>query len=434
MKRKITAKLLQWKKSDKRKPLLMYGARQVGKTYIINEFGRNNYQNVIYVNLEVNLAVAADFNRDISPGHIIQCLEVFYQQQILPEKTLIFFDEIQSCERALTALKYFCEEAPEYHVIAAGSLLGVAIKREKYSFPVGKVDLMHMYPLDMEEFLYALDQELLITAIKDSFTNNQALPQSLHEMSMGYYKEYLIIGGMPAVINEYIKSKQLLNAASEQALIINTYIADMAKYATPTETTKIMAAFQSIPMQLAKDNRKFQYKVVQRGGSAAIFGASIDWLCAAGIVIKCNKIEHGMLPLSVYQDLSSFKLYLSDVGLLTFKSGMPIHNILTTITSNNTFIGAMAENYVANQLKVNWHELYYWASAHTAEIDFVIQEQDKIIPIEVKANEHTKSKSLSVYREIYKPEYAIRIAAKNFGFENGIKSVPLYAVFCIQPT
>lgn len=434
MKRKITAKLLKWKNSENRKPLLMYGARQVGKTYIINEFGRNNYQNILYVNLETNLAIAADFNSDISPQHIIKSLEVFYQQKILPETTLIFFDEIQSCERALTALKYFCEDAPEYHVIAAGSLLGVAIKREKYSFPVGKVDLLHMYPLDMEEFLYALDQGPLIAAIKDGFANNQALPQSLHEMAMSCYKEYLIIGGMPAVINEYLRSRRLLNAANEQSLIINTYIADMAKYATPTETTKIMAAFQSIPMQLAKDNHKFQYKVVQRGGSASIFGVSVDWLCAAGIVIKCNKIDHGLVPLSVYQDLSSFKLYFSDVGLLTFKSGMPIHNILTTIESNNTFIGAIAENYVANQLKVNRYELYYWASAHTAEVDFVIQDQDKIIPIEVKANEHTRSKSLSVYKGMYKPDYAIRIAAKNFGFENGVKSVPLYAVFCIQPT
>ncbi len=432
MKRKITSKLLQWKNNPQRKPLLMYGARQVGKTYVINEFGRNNYENVVYVNLETNLTLAADFNNDISPQHIINCLEIFYKQKIIPQKTLIFFDEIQSCERALTSLKYFCENAGEYHIIAAGSLLGVALNREKYSFPVGKVDLLHMYPLDMEEFLWAMGRESLAEQIRACFLESKPLSQMLHEAAMNFYKEYLIIGGMPAVINEYCLNHRLLDAVNVQSLIVNTYIADMAKYATPSETTKIMAAFQSIPGQLAKDNRKFQYKVVARGGSASIFGASIDWVCAAGLVIKCNKVEHGKLPLAVYQDFSSFKLYMGDVGLLTFKSGMPAHNILTTIENNNTFIGAITENYVAGQLQAYWSELYYWNSVHTAEIDFIIQDQDKIIPIEVKSGVHTKSRSLSVYKAIYKPEYVIRISAKNFGFENAIKSGPLYAVFCIE--
>lgn len=254
----------------------------------------------------------------------------------------------------------------------------------------------------------------------------------LHDTAMNFYKEYLIIGGMPAVINEYRASHRLLDAANIQSLIVNTYIADMAKYATPTETTKIMAAFQSIPAQLAKDNRKFQYKVVQRGGSASIFGASIDWLCAAGLVIKCPKITQGKLPLVAHQDFSSFKLYMGDVGLLTFKSGMSAHNILTSIEANNNFVGAITENYVAGQLQTHFNELYYWDSAHTAEIDFIIQDQNKVIPIEVKASVHTKSRSLSVYKGLYKPEYALRISAKNFGFENAVKSVPLYAVFCID--
>lgn len=432
MKRKITTKLLQWKNSDKHQPLLLYGARQVGKTYVINEFGQNNYDNIIYVNFETNSAIAADFNTDITPQHLINCLEIFYKQKITPGKTLIVFDEIQYCERALTSLKYFCEDAPEHHIIAAGSLLGVALKREKYSFPVGKVDLLHMYPLDMEEFLWAMGRESLAEEIRVCFKENKALSHMLHEAAIGLYKEYLIIGGMPAVINVYCTNHRLLDAANEQSKIIDTYIADMAKYASPEETTKIMATFQSIPAQLAKDNRKFQYKIVQRGGSASMFGVSIDWLCAAGLVIKCTKVEHGQLPLAVYQDVSSFKLYMADVGLLTFKSGMPVHNILTTIETNNTFIGAITENYVATQLRVNWKDVYYWDSAHTAEIDFVIQDQEQIIPIEVKASIHTKSRSLSVYRGKYKPAYVIRISAKNFGFENDIKSVPLYAVFCIE--
>ena len=431
MKRRITINLSEWKNSSRRQPLLVYGARQVGKTYVINEFGRNNYENVIYVNFEANLTVAADFSRDISPEHIINCLEIFYKQKIVPGKTLIFFDEIQLCERALTSLKYFCENAPEYHIIAAGSLLGVAFNRDKSSFPVGKVDLCHLYPLDFEEFLWAVGREMLAGEIRGCYANNSPLSSMLHEAALNLYKEYLIVGGMPAVVNEYCNSHRLLDAASVQALIINTYTADMVKYATPAETTKIMAAFQSIPAQLAKNNRKFQYKVIQRGGSASIFGSSIDWLCAAGLVVKCNKVERGYMPLAAYQDFSSFKLYMGDVGLLTLKSGMSAHNILTAIEDNNTFIGAIVENYVAVQLRVNRSELYYWDSAHTAEIDFIIQDGDEIIPIEVKSSAHTRSRSLSVYKAKYSPPYAIRISAKNFGFENQIKSVPLYAVFCI---
>ncbi|MFH0763954.1 MAG: AAA family ATPase [Candidatus Omnitrophota bacterium] len=431
MKRKITIKLSEWKDSSRRQPLLVYGARQVGKTYVINEFGRNNYENVVYVNFETNLTVAADFSNDISPEHIINCLEIFYKQKIVPGKTLIFFDEIQSCERALTSLKYFCETAPEYHIIAAGSLLGVAFNRDKGSFPVGKVDMLHLYPLDLEEFLWAAGRETLTEEIRGCYANNNSLSTMLHDAALNLYKEYLIVGGMPAVVNEYCKSKRLLDAANVQALIVDTYIADMAKYAAPAETTKIMAAFQSIPAQLAKDNRKFQYKIIQRGGSASIFGASIDWLCAAGLVIKCNKVEHGYMPPAAYQDFSSFKLYMGDVGLLTLKSGMSAHNILTAIEDHNTFIGAIVENYVADQLRVHRNELYYWDSAHTAKIDFIIQDGDKIIPVEVKSSAHTRSRSLSVYKEKYAPAYAIRISAKNFGLENQIKSVPLYAVFCI---
>lgn len=431
MKRKITAKLFEWKSSSRRQPLIVYGARQVGKTYVINEFGRNNYENVIYVNFETSLIVAADFNNDISPEHIINCLEIFYKQKIVPGKTLIFFDEVQSCERALTSLKYFCENAPEYHIIAAGSLLGVAFNRGKSSFPVGKVDMLHLYPLDFEEFLWAVDRETLVEEIRGCYADNNPLSAMLHDTALNLYKEYLIVGGMPAVVNEYCNNQRLLDAANAQAQIVDAYIADMAKYAAPAETTKIMAAFQSIPAQLAKDNRKFQYKVIQKGGSASIFGASIDWLCAAGLVVKCNKVEHGYMPLAAYQDFSSFKLYMGDVGLLTLKSGMAAHNILTSVENHNTFIGAIVENYVACQLRVHWSGLYYWDSAHTAKIDFIIQYQDKIIPVEVKSSAHTRSRSLSVYKEKYAPPYAIRISAKNFGFENDVKSVPLYAVFCI---
>lgn len=435
MRRKITSHLLEWKEQGpKRKPLILYGARQVGKTYIVKEFGLENYKNVVYVNFETNLSIAGDFERNISPELIINRLELYYNAKIIPGETLIFFDEIQACERALTSLKYFCEDAPEYHIIAAGSLLGVAINREKYSFPVGKVDLATLYPLDFEEYLWALGRESLVEEIKNGYQANMPLSEALHNLALELYKEYLIVGGMPAAVEAYIKNNRILDSGNEQRLILDTYIADMAKYATSAETTKIMAAFNSIPAQLAKDNKKFQYKVVQRGGSATIFGASIDWLCASGVVIKCNKIEHGFMPPSVYQVFSSFKLYMSDPGLLTLKSGISPHNILNTIEANNTFVGAIAENYVAAALQANGFDLYYWESENKAEMDFVIQDGEMIIPIEVKAGTNTRSRSVAVYCSKYNPPFTIRISAKNFGYENGIKSVPLYAVFCIRKT
>ncbi len=432
MRRKIMQKLIEWKsRGEKRMPLILHGARQVGKTYIINEFGRVNYQDVIYVNFEINLNIARDFDTNITPEYLLNSLEAHFNRKIIPGETLIFFDEIQSCERALTSLKYFCENAPEYHVIAAGSLLGVAVNREKYSFPVGKADLLTLYPLDFEEFLWALEMDKLLEEIKQCYKNNTSISELLHQTALDLYKNYLIVGGMPAAVSAYLRERRLIDAGEVQDRILNAYIADMAKYASTSETAKIMAAFNSIPAQLAKDNRKFQYKVVQQGGTASIFGASIDWLCAAGVVVKCNKIEHAFMPPAVYQNFASFKLYMGDTGLLTLKSGISTHNILNSIEVNNTFVGAIAENYTAVSLQTNGYILYYWESGSQAEIDFVIQNDDKIIPIEVKAGTHTRSRSLPVFKAQYAPPYAIRVSARNFGYENGIKSVPLYAVFCI---
>lgn len=424
--------LIKWKeKGAARKPLIIHGARQVGKTYTINEFGRLYYTSVVYVNFETNRTVASYFEGDISPERIIRYLEASFETEILPEKTLIIFDEIQLCERALTSLKYFCEMANEYHIISAGSLLGVAINREKYSFPVGKIEMKTLYPLDFEEFLWAIGKDRLCFEIKNSYETDTALPENLHTMALELYKIYLIVGGMPSSVVEYAKKGKLISVSDIQNDILNSYISDMAKYATNTESVKIRAAYNSIPTQLAKENKKFQYKLVQKGSTATIFGVAIDWLNASGIVLKCTKIEHGFMPLTAYQDFSSFKLYMSDVGLLTVKSGISQQMILSPIDTNNTFSGAITENYVAQALQTNGYNLYYWESKSIAEIDFVIQKDNLIIPIEVKAGTNTRSRSLAVYLSKYKTDYAIRISAKNFGFENGIKSVPLYSVFLI---
>ncbi len=432
MRRKITELLFKWKnKKTGRMPLLLYGARQVGKTYILQEFGRNNYKNVAYINLETNQSVSSFFTENIEPQRIIRYLEVSTGERIIPGDTLVILDEIQTCERALTSLKYFNESAPEYHIVGAGSLLGVAINREKSSFPVGNVDSFTLFPFDFEEFLLALGEEALTYEIRNSFIQNDALPSALHIKALDLYKLYLIIGGMPKSILEYTQTKSLLTVYDVQNEILNNYIADMAKYSSNTESVKIRAAYNSIPMQLAKENKKFQYKIVQKGGTSSIFGASLDWLEFAGVILKCQRITQGFMPISVYSDLSSFKLYMSDVGLLTMKSGISPQTILMAGEIDNMFLGAVTENYVAQCFASNGHGLYYWTNNGTAELDFVLQRDNEIISLEVKTGRHTRSRSLGIFNEKYKPSYSIRISSKNFGFENNIKSVPLYAVFCI---
>jgi len=432
MKRKVLEQFISWKNSPKRMPLVVNGARQVGKTFIIKEFGKLHFSNVVYVNLETNLAVNSYFETDITPLRIIQFLETATNTRIIAGETLIVLDEIQSCARALTSLKTFCEEAPEFHIVAAGSLLGVAVNRENFSFPVGKVDEISMFPMDFEEFLWATDKVKLGEEIRNHFGTIQAFPEILHIQALELYKQYLIVGGMPAVVREFIETKSLITATEIQGRILNEYIADMAKYATATTSVKIRACYNSIPAQLAKENKKFQYKTVQKGGTASIFGEAIEWLNFAGVVLKSQKINHGFLPIAVYADLSDFKLYMGDVGMLTMKSGMPHQLIMSDIEEDNGFLGMLSENYVAQALISNGFPLYYWKNENTAELDFVLQIEGKVIPVEVKKGNRTKSISMIMFVDKYNCPYSIRISKKNFGFENNIKSVPFYAVFCID--
>ena len=427
MKRKIEEQLLAWKnKTAGRLPLIVNGARQVGKTYILRKFGEEQFKNVVYINLETNLTIASYFNDNIAPERLLRYLEASTGERIIPGETLIIFDEIQSCERAL---KYFCEETPEFHIAAAGSLLGVAINRQHYSFPVGKVETITLYPLDFEEYLWARGKELLCGEIRTAYETMEPLPDALHQEAIELYREYLIIGGMPACINAFLKSGSFLDVPLVQNEILDNYIADMAKYASNTDSVKIRACYNSIPAQLAKDNKKFQSKVVQKGGSATLFGASIEWLNLAGVVLKCQRINQAFEPIAVYADLSAFKLYMGDVGLLTMKSGLSQQTVLSG--EGNTFMGAVTENYVAQQLAAKGYDLYYWESSSTAELDFVLQKGNQIIGIEVKKGEHVRSRSLSVFVDSYKPAYSIRLSLKNFGEKDGLKSVPLYAAFCI---
>lgn len=430
MKRKIIDDLIKWKESKNRKPLIIHGARQVGKTYIIKQFGKENYENLIYVNFETNKEFSSQISDSIEVKYILNKLELFFGEKIIPGKTLIFFDEIQANERALTSLKYFYEDAPEYHVIAAGSLLGIAINRKNYSFPVGKVQMINMYPISFQEFLVAMGRENLIGEIRRHFANNERMDKDIHELCLKLYRTYLVVGGMPEVVQTYLTEGKTIAAIDVQTMILESYERDMTKYADNSLSNKIISAFDSIPVQLAKDNQKFQYKVISKGGSSSIFGEAILWLKNSGIVNQVNKVTPE-LPLEMHKDLTSFKLYMSDVGLFVNKAKYPLYQIDLNTQPTMISMGPLTEHYVANELKVNGYELYYWESNGKAELDFLIQKNTDIVPIEVKTSVHTKSRSLDIYMKNYNPNYAIRISEKNFGLENNIKSVPLYAVFCI---
>lgn len=431
MYRKISEYLEQWKESPHRKPLIVQGARQVGKTYSILEFGRTHYENVVYFNFETNPRLNQTFDEDISPAYLIPVLSHIAGQTIVTEKTLIVFDEVQLCERALTSLKYFCEDAPDYHIIVAGSLLGVAVNRQSFSFPVGKVDMKTLYPMDMEEFLLALGEKELVHQIRQCFLHDSPMPSALHDAAMMRYRQYLIVGGMPECVLQFAGTGDYILVRHIQDTILASYLNDMSKYNTKNEIKKTRLAYDNITVQLSKKNTRFQYKLLKKGGRAAEFENAIEWLSLSGIVSQVYKVEQIKKPLENYRDIDSFKIYVSDLGLLSAKKDLVAEDILYMSEELNDFKGGMIENYVQVQLSINGYRTYYWESSRGAEVDFIIQREGNLIPVEVKAADNTRAKSLKVYRKMYQPAYAIKLSAKNFGFEDGIKTVPLYAAFCL---
>ncbi len=430
MKRRIEAGLLNWKNQKDRKPLIVYGARQVGKTYSIISFGKNNYADYAYFNFEANEELKSIFDRNLEPSRIVLELGAVLGKRISGH-TLIIFDEIQAAPKALTSLKYFYEQAPEYHIIAAGSLLGVALERENYSFPVGKVNSINMYPMDFYEFLMATENEALADIIEAGYRDDTPLSEQLHSRALELYRAYLVVGGMPEVVREYVETNDYRMVRVKQAEIINNYTADMAKYATKNEAVRHVATYNSIPSQLARENKKFQYRLIGSNARSREYEGSIDWLYKAGVVLKCEKVNEGKVPLEFYKDITSFKIYFSDVGLLAAKAMIPVETILSDINFGGEAKGAVTENYLAVQLACREHNLYYWESNSTAELDFVIMYENGILPIECKANVHVRAKSLEIFKKKYDIAQSVRVSAKNFGMENGIKSVPLYAAWCI---
>ena len=429
--RKIMAFLEAWKENEHRKPLILQGARQVGKTYSILEFGRTHYENVAYFNFETNPKLSATFDENINPDYLLPILSHIAGQTIVKEKTLIVFDEVQLCERALTSLKYFCEDAPDYHIIVAGSLLGVAVNRAKYSFPVGKVDMKTLYPMDMEEFMLAQGEDALVEQIKKSFQTDTPIPSALHDAAMLLYRQYLVVGGMPECVMQFAGTKDYILVRHIQDTILSSYLNDMSKYNNLNEIKKTRLAYDNITVQLSKKNTRFQYKLLKKGGRASEFENVIEWLCLSGIVSQVFKVEQVKKPLENYRHIDAFKIYVSDLGLLAAKKNLAANDVLYMVEELNDFKGGLAENYVNVQLAINGYQTYYWESDRGAEIDFVIQREGKLIPIEVKSADNTKAKSLKVYMDTYKPDYVIKLSARNFGFEDGKKTVPLYAAFCI---
>lgn len=431
MYRKVIRFLEDWQNSPHRKPLILQGARQVGKTYSILEFGRTHYDNVAYFNFETNPKLNETFDENISPDYLIPILSHIAGQTIVREKTLIVFDEVQLCERALTSLKYFCEDAPDYHIIVAGSLLGVAVNRARFSFPVGKVDMKTLYPMDIEEFMLAMGEETLVQQIRQCFDANTPLPSALHEAALMLYRQYLVVGGMPECVLQFVETKDYILIRHTQDTILASYLNDMSKYNTLNEIKKTRLTYDNITVQLSKKNTRFQYKLIKKGGRASEFENAIEWLTLSGIVSQIYKVEQIKKPLENYRDIDSFKIYVSDLGLLCAKKNLAATDILYMVDEINDFKGGMTENYVNTHLTINGYKTYYWESNRGAEIDFIIQRDTHIIPIEVKAADNTRAKSLKLYMDAYKPAYAIKLSTKNFGFEDNKKIVPLYAVFCI---
>lgn len=433
MKRKIYKDLLNWKENSINIPLMIIGARQIGKTYIIQEFCKNEFENYIYINLLDNPQIVDLFEQTIPTEEKFTKMQWILNKNIDLEKTIIFFDEIQLSEKLISNLKYFCESDKPFKIICAGSLLSVKINRFHSSFPVGKVKMEYMYPMDFEEFLMATSSQGLIDEIYKCYNEVTPMTNALHEKLLNLYRLYLCVGGMPQAVQNIVDVNQNIFNFDKTIVknIIESYLNDMNQYIfNNTEKSRIEAIYKSIPSQLGNVSNKFQYSKINSNARSRDYETALQWLISSTMIYKCNLLKTIQIPPKAYADEEYFKLYISDVGLLTSLLEIQYNDILL----DNKFLykGNIAENYVAEQLVRNGVSLYYWKSNSDAEIDFILYNEDGLIPIEVKASDNITSKSLNSYIKKYNPKYSIRISSKNFGFENNIKSVPLYAAFLIK--
>lgn len=423
MERLIMSKLEQWKNKKRRKPLIIRGARQVGKTWLMKEFGRLYFEQVVYISFDNNERMKQVFEMDYDLKRIISSLKIESGKKIEPEKTLLIFDEIQEVPKALTALKYFYENAPEYPIIAAGSLLGVAL-HEGTSFPVGKVDFLNLYPLNFEEFIMALGEEELAKLIRVQDT-------SMIEVFSGKYvellKRYYYVGGMPEAVQTYLDTDDLGEVREVQKELLIYYANDFSKHAPVQTVPRIQMVWNSIPMQLAKENRKFIYGVMREGARAKDFELAIQWLSDCGLIHKAYRVSKPGMPLISYMEMNNFKMYMLDVGLLAARGSLDARTLLEGNRVFQEFKGALTEQFVAQELTASGMELYYYSTENsTGEVDFVVQKGMKIIPIEVKAEENLQAKSLRDYCKKYQPEIAIRSSMSKYREQDWMTNVPLY--------
>jgi predicted AAA+ superfamily ATPase len=438
MKRLIYDTLLEWKESEDRKPVILEGIRQCGKTWILKHFGEAEFKDVAYFNFEYDDRLQKVFDGDLNVSRIIKDLGILRNKSILPKTTLLILDEIQICPRAITSLKYFCENLPGLHITAAGSLLGVAVAQmgQNISFPVGKVKMLKMYPLSFPEFLLAKDEELLYGYLND-MSHDEEISAAFTGRLEEAYREYLITGGMPEVVSSWINNHDIVAVETIQREILSDYEKDFVKYASASEFPKLILIWNAIPAQLAKDNQKFIFSHVKHGMRARDLEDSLRWLISAGLIYKVEKIERPYIPVTTYADTTYFKIYFSDVGLLRRMSKFPADVVFGTSPLTADMRGILTENFVLTELIANgFQRPYFWKSGGIAEVDYIIQKGIDVIPVEVKSAKGTRSRSLTEYRKKYSPRVAVRISLNNIARHSDeygeVLEMPIYLIWRLK--
>jgi len=418
--------LYKWKESKRRKPLIIEGARQVGKTWLMKEFGSRAYEDTVYINFDSNAQMAELFAADLNTDRLLIGLELYAGRKINPNNTLLIFDEVQEVPRALTALKYFCENAPQYHIVCAGSLLGIALHGGT-SFPVGKVEFLNLYPLSFSEFLRATAGERFVSLLA---CQDYPMITSFRQTYVDALKQYYFVGGMPEAVQSFAEDKDFNEVREIQKRILAAYEQDFSKHAPVDIVPKIRMVWNSIPSQLARENKKFVYGLVREGGRAKDYEAAIMWLCDCGLIHKVSRVNAAGIPLKAYEDLKAFKLFLVDVGLLGCMTGLRQRTLLDGNDLFTEFKGALTEQYVCQQLKTieDLGVYYYTNDRGSCEVDFIVDTGEQIIPVEVKAEVNLKAKSLKTYREKFNPEISVRTSMTNYKKEDGLINLPLYAI------
>lgn len=426
MYRTAMEELYKWKNSKRRKPLIIEGARQVGKTWLMKEFGNKAYQDTVYINFDSNSAMAELFASDLDIKRLIMGLELYAERKIDPDNTLLIFDEVQEVPRALSALKYFYENAPQYHIVCAGSLLGIAL-HEGTSFPVGKTSFLKLYPLSFKEFLMALGDERLSELLD---TRDYPLITSLRQTYIDALKYYYFVGGMPEAVQSFAEDRDFNEVRAIQKNILTAYEQDFSKHAPNEIVPKIRMIWNSIPSQLAKENKKFVYGLVREGGRAKEYETAIMWLCDCGLIYKVSRVNGAGIPLKAYEDLKAFKLFVADVGLLGCMTGLRQRTLLEGNDLFAEFKGALTEQYVCQQLKTlpDLAVYYYTNDRSSCEVDFVIDDGGQIIPVEAKAEANLRAKSLKTFRERFHPQVSVRTSMADYKKEEGLVNLPLYAI------